>query len=439
MKPYLIFSAVIFIVISPALVKSASLTISQPGFYKLGRDISYSPGAGPDQAINITSSNVTLDLDYHIVSQGNATTNIDGINIATGLTDIIIQNGYIRSFTNNGIIAQSNCTNITLSNLFFESIGTNVISLTSCTGGKIYSCRISNCLTGSTAVNGILLTSCNTITINNCLFNNNGSATRSLTYINISGSNRVDVLNTDLLTNQALGFVAIALGNATQCMLDNCTLRNNSSVTNSNVIVLSAGTSNNILKNITVDGHTAAGSMNVIDLEPGTQCYLENCLVQNTSSTGGNGIYVLNGNNISLFECKALGNTTANGNTAGFISSNVSNLQLVRCNASFNTSSGAGSVAWGLNMTSNTLAQIQECQFNNNTSATAANSYGVQDIGPTQNNYIKVSAVKNGGTAAISANQLNGVPAADQVAVAFGGAGITGAAPNAWSNLAIIN
>src|SRR6516162_5567665 len=93
-KKILIFHIIFF----ANSLQAIDMTISKPGIYTLGNFIVSRP-AGSTSIINIISSDVVLDLNGYVVSQGNATASVDGIAINSGLTDIIIKNGTIRSLT----------------------------------------------------------------------------------------------------------------------------------------------------------------------------------------------------------------------------------------------------------------------------------------------------------------------------------------------------
>jgi hypothetical protein len=83
-----------------AITNTASLvTISQPGSYYLTRNLTVSTGDG----IDITTNNVTLDLNGFTISSTAASATGTGISLNGALSDITIVNGHIHSgVTNNG-------------------------------------------------------------------------------------------------------------------------------------------------------------------------------------------------------------------------------------------------------------------------------------------------------------------------------------------------
>lgn len=107
-----------------------AFTITSPGYYKLGDDITFSPG-GADSIIAIQASNVTLDLGGRIIEQGNATAGVDGIALSAGLSNVIIRNGTIRNVTNRGIFVDSNgasSSQIVISDIVFDTCQSRGIS-----------------------------------------------------------------------------------------------------------------------------------------------------------------------------------------------------------------------------------------------------------------------------------------------------------------------
>jgi hypothetical protein len=77
------------------------LTISQPGFYFLGGNLTHS---GSDPAITVGADNVTLDLMGFTLSR-NGPKDVIGVYMF-GRTNVEIRNGTISGF-NNGILADS--------------------------------------------------------------------------------------------------------------------------------------------------------------------------------------------------------------------------------------------------------------------------------------------------------------------------------------------
>jgi len=89
------------VIFQPASCAGFPITISQAGSYVLGGDITGCPGA---DGIDITTSNVTLDLDGHIVSGGgNGNGSLTGIKNAGANGQLSIGNGQVQQWGGSGI------------------------------------------------------------------------------------------------------------------------------------------------------------------------------------------------------------------------------------------------------------------------------------------------------------------------------------------------
>jgi nitrous oxidase accessory protein NosD len=136
------------------IISSVPYTITAPGTYVLGSNLTYSSAAGA--AITILSSNVTLDLAGHyLYFPGTPTSNV-GVYVHNA-GNVIIQNGIIAVFTygvyfdrtggtalNSGNIVQNlRLTNITVGVVLFTVAGSivrnnQIASLTAGSGTGIY-------------------------------------------------------------------------------------------------------------------------------------------------------------------------------------------------------------------------------------------------------------------------------------------------------------
>jgi hypothetical protein len=82
--------------------------ITQSGRYCLTQDATYTPGGPGIQAIQISASDVTLDLNGYTLSNGDTSKtfiNVNGITIDANLSNIAIKNGTITGFSQAGIFA----------------------------------------------------------------------------------------------------------------------------------------------------------------------------------------------------------------------------------------------------------------------------------------------------------------------------------------------
>ncbi len=89
------------VIFQPADCSGFPIVISQAGSYVLGGDITGCPGA---DGIEISTSNVTLDLDGHVLSGGGHNSgSLDGIKNVGGNGQLVIKNGEVQQWGQNGI------------------------------------------------------------------------------------------------------------------------------------------------------------------------------------------------------------------------------------------------------------------------------------------------------------------------------------------------
>lgn len=124
----------------------SAITVS--GFYRLADNVS-------DQ-ITISVSDVTLDLNGHTVSGGTY-----GIVINSGLNNVTIKNGTVRSTTLNGIQVNSGCSDITVENIVVKQAVVGIGFDTA------VNCVVRNCDMNLNTT-GLLLDTCANISVNQC-------------------------------------------------------------------------------------------------------------------------------------------------------------------------------------------------------------------------------------------------------------------------------
>jgi hypothetical protein len=100
MKYVFLVSLIISFVID---INAVFQVINQPGLYKLGENITYSPSVPNDIIFQITSSNVEFDLGDRFITQNpaNAQTGLIAIQVASGLSNVVITSPTNGSIQNN--------------------------------------------------------------------------------------------------------------------------------------------------------------------------------------------------------------------------------------------------------------------------------------------------------------------------------------------------
>ena len=121
-------------------------TIQQSGRYYLETPLQAVPSGTNRNVIKVTANNVTLDLNGMSLSQINTTAGLNGIDIASGVSNVIIMNGFINNLSDVGINVGTNCNNIRIVN----------VKVNNCDGGGLQFNTVQNI-----ALKDVSATNCN--------------------------------------------------------------------------------------------------------------------------------------------------------------------------------------------------------------------------------------------------------------------------------------
>lgn len=333
-----------------AAADAGMYTINAPGRYYVANDLSLAPDNDGVAGIQITASNVILDLNDTTIYQrtGSSSTGLIGIEVAASLSNIKIMNGRIQGLNvsvagqiNAGVVINSSANDILIEDVI-----------------------VSGCTTasGSTGreVSGFLLNGCNDVRLINCESSNHTNGA------DWDGSNAGSVN----------GFKLITAGtDCSACVLENCIASLNSS-TNEN----SYG----------------------FRLDSSEYTMILNCSAQNqtsSSSTSGDsavGFYSNAGTGNLIEKCQSIGNT--GGSHAGslgiglFLSSTEKYSTIKKCLAQSND--GGTGLGYGINIG----ASVADCSVGGNavlSNTGTAGGFGILDNGATDVMYINNFAHSN--------------------------------------------
>lgn len=351
---FLVLSAVTFFGITD-ICYAPALTISAPGRYTIGWNVPYDAASG-ESLISIESNNVVLDLEQYTLDQTNSTTNVSGISIGNGFSNITITNGRIRNVTGNGIIITPTITNsekITIENIVFENCG----------------------LAGLT-IQGSGGFSTQNLVVRNCTFLDCGRNSAATDIARVSGDGAT--LDTILIIQRPT--TSILGGSRNALKID--------------------GTQNSVFKAIRIAGIQSTGAL--VGVDAGTSSGIQSCLFQDISitdlrSTSGNTTgMIVSGCQNSLFSRCIINNCI--GNTCiGIGCSNQSNPNLfIGCS----TASLIGSTAAaGISLDTVENALLLDCVSNRiTTTSTNGISDGFFFIGATRCHGIRCLATNGNGT-----------------------------------------
>lgn len=421
-------------------IYAPSLTINQSGNYRLGDNVTYSPGSA-DSIISITSSDVNLDLGGYYIAQGNTTANFNGINIAAGLSNITIKNGKIRDVTNTGLTIQTTCSAIETRDIAFENCQTRGFSATSLTLSKIEDCIFNGCCSGASGDNVLNLSSSNDIQVEKCTFSQNNNTNNTLTMINLSSCSRSLVENSLIANNSANLFTAINISSCSYMVVEKCNILNNTATGSGTIsVIFMQNSSNNQLKNCYISGCTSGtASINVFDTSSGANNVFIECIADANRLSGTNA-GTLNGFNIqtssnSCFRCQSINHLSGGSGTVnGFNLDGATRAQIIECIGSNNVSGGT---AQGLVLQNSAdLCVVDQSEFNYNIGSSASTSHGINNASTgTNNTFTRNVALFNGSTSASLAQQLLNIAATNQQAILNTGSVNSLTVP--WTNIAI--
>lgn len=321
----------------------AMYTLANPGRYYISGNIIASPINSSVTAIRITANNVMLDLNRATLSQGNTTAGAIGIELASGVTNVIIQNGRINNFYTYGIQINSGTSNIILRDIIISNMQHgNGINVTS--SNSIY---LLNIKILSSIGFGLVATNCNNLLAQNSNFDYN-----------------------------QLGLILISCN---QSVFENCTANNN----------------------IGLDvcyGMTATAS---------TNCWFKNCQAAYNQATSVNNSYgfYLTGNsfNIRFTDCAAYGQIGGTGSTnfaAGFYFKTGTSNSILENSYSYGNGAGATYAGYGIyfgngSTSGPTNCIVRNCQIYDNFGATK--SYGFYDFASTTSTILTHNVVSGNG------------------------------------------
>lgn len=421
----------LFLLLPPSSI-AVELTISRPGTFVLGNDLVIVP-VGADTCIQINASNVTLDLNQHIITQGNLVANCNGITVAPNLTNVTIRNGTIANFTGTGITIGSGCNLIAVELIStlscdtrgIESLGTpsapnqGILIINSTVAGcsrgasataavSIQNTLDSNfeninlVLNGSTNHNldGFQLINCNTLRLGNVYAESCIGSTRvnGFNSINTEGVVFFQCVATTnesfATTSTAVGFNVADNGDSDSLIFYQCiSFGNTATATGSNAIGFYIGPTN-------------------LDMR------FNDCIARdNIANNEGTGFYMNSSGQMVVTACSSSRNQSiGNGGGAarGYYLNGSSTVSLID-NVAVTQLSTSG-VAVGIDLLNSNECTSESCSCLRNQGSTDANSFGfrIQPTGspPAGNNvFVQNISSRNGLAAPLTANQYGGFPA----------------------------
>lgn len=447
--------------VSFGLATAHTIVIDQPGFISLGNDIN-EPGF---DFFQITVSNVILDLNEHVISNGDS-----GVIVDPDLSNIIIRNGTITNQANHGILIGQNCSTIRLENLTISSCGQNGVKAESGVVGtfitdsfltditqaaisikedteniRVKNLTINYCggpaveLIGSSTgnrVRDVLLEEITTlscslsstyshvfyiqygenITLNSIGITNGGNELCDVRLIELENCERCNVKNVRASGNSGGSLRGISLINTQSSIFQFCNVLNNEALTGKfKGFDLTSGSINNFFENCCIftssSSNDSAYGFDICQLSK--ENMFKEC---NVAALKGVNVYGfdITGSSVALEfnileHCQVTRCLATTENVIGYHIGNADKGTLSCCVASYNNAPSG--VAVGLLMRDGdggNLWTTNECKFVRNIGDSDANSFGIKIETGIGNIFSRNFAFDNGNTAA---NQMYGVPA----------------------------
>lgn len=359
-------------------------TIQQSGKYYLNTNLEANPSSTDRSVIKITASNVVLDLSGMTITQvdSNTQAGLNAIDIASGVSNVTIMNGFINKVTDVGVKVASSCNNIRLENVSINNCNGggaqfNTVSNITLDNVTISNCNGSGTSAPSSVAVGLYLTSCNSITIKDCQIDRNQGTSRNSYNCQIASCTNGYVVNSSF--SSASGNVGRGLLSTSSngFVFENCNINYNTGSTGSgdggNLTSCIAFTFNNC----NFLGNNGVGCSGTY-AETCTNLVFDGCNFNYQNSSGTStalGLYVNGGAGNVIKNCTALSNTGAGVNAFGItVSLSADGVIVDNCICSNNTTTTSG-VAYGIYMDSDV------------TNNTATNNILLNNVGASGNNF----------------------------------------------------
>lgn len=428
----------LFLLVAFSGCNAAVLTLSQPGFYQLGANLTLTPTASNDQIIRISASGVVLDFNGHFISQLNTTTGIDGILIDSNLSDVTIQNGVVRQVTGNGVSVSATTTNISIANMTFEACGTTAITGTIVRNFSIKDVHCVGCCSNSTSTNVILLTTVSNGVIKNCVIDSTVNVSPgTFSAMLIDGCNACNFESVAIQNCSAAGTTFNGLNDqvSSGCRFFDVKVKLNQAAGNFNGF--STTSTYAIYSNCSCIANSAGVLFNGFAIQQGASlCLFERCIVNNNinSAVRGSGFLIV-GSSCSLIDCFSshlFSQSTAFISEGFTIQSGSFASTLLNCIGSHQNDN----TVHGMFVNSTQRHAILGGLVSRNVGGSDPTSFGVQDVSATQNLYVRLIAFNNGST---QTQQLVGVPAGSVNTIGATQTSNINSATLPWSSIPVAN
>ncbi len=416
-------------------MRAVELNITQPGLYELGDNLTSLPG-GADDTIVINASDVVFDMNSYFIAQGNVTAGVNGIIVNSGLSNVTIKNGMIRSFTGTGIIVNQSCARISFDSITIEGCG-SAISFAGSGGNVIADIFINNCsiyqcnATGGAVVD---MTQCTRATVNNLIISDIASTglTVPLSLSNVTVSDFKNIL---IQANaSASAIFAINELSGIDNTFDNVIIRNNTGGAGFSGIRVT-GATGDIFNNCLITLNFTNGDFIGFNISANQSSVYERCrITANTGTNNNTGFNFINVSNLlSVIDCIVNANVT-NGAMNGYLINNANFSSFLRNMAISNTSTGGIAIGINLEGSGGSGDAFVDSYVARNNGVSSGFSFGVNVSAATTTLFTRTTSFNNGFG---FANQIVGIAAGSVVNLVSPGSNNMNSTSLSWTNLGV--
>lgn len=289
-------------------IVAVRLLIDLSGAYGVGQHIVVTP-SGNDSIIKIDANDVVLDLENYIIEQSGGSGTLNGIEIASGRSNITILNGIIRNVSGSGIFINQNCSNITVDNI--QILGAAIgFNLSSSANNPIIDCNFLNTFINNVTNQAFFVgPECANIMINNAYIDNCATNTVAILFSGAATNrNTSNTINNVTVSRCGSG---VQLLNTDNSLIQNSRVLHGlttASYTGFYIVGESGNQANgNVIKNCSVEEATAgaAGFIHCFRLEQASRALISNCVakVDASTTTSTVGFYTITSNNSVIEDC----------------------------------------------------------------------------------------------------------------------------------------
>lgn len=376
-------------VTSSQFLPSGIFTITKPGTYYFPCSLTITESANNNPLIRIATSGVVLDFQNNILQGAQAFTGNAGIEVAAGVSSVIIRNGTIQGTSGNGIAIKSGTQNITVQNMLIADTTDTALVVTGTAlspAHNIATAQVTiNGVSGAAAVRGISLEYVQGASLYQTTIGQITSVASAVYGMQIANCNRVLLDSCTIANSDGVSFTGIYADTCEWFETTQCAIEANEATGGNCIGLLFASGARCLASQLTVsfNGTVGTGSTKGITLQDSESCEINTAnITANFSENSTVGIELDGNSSTAITDNLIQGNRTlgasAMSTTIGIWVHNTEQLPTISNNRCKSNTSANGE-CYGMYIESTTLG----CTIENNVLINnngAAKNYGIYDL-----------------------------------------------------------